>query len=76
MAGVALPPARLPLTPADPASADATPPADAPSTRSEELRSFLFFTVVMAPVLAVLLVSGYGFVVWMIQLVAGPPGPH
>jgi len=44
-----------------------------PSTRREELRSFLFFTVVMAPVLAVLIVAGYGFAVWMYQLVAGPP---
>ena len=35
----------------------------APSTRREELRSFLFFTVVMAPVLAVLLVASYGFAV-------------
>lgn len=49
---------------------------DAPSTRQEELRSFLFFTVVMAPVLAVLIVSGYGFVIWMTQLFFGPPGPH
>ena len=48
-----------------------TPP---PSTRQEELRSFLFFTVVMAPVLAVAVVGGYGFLVWMYQLVAGPPG--
>ena len=48
---------------------------DAPSTRQEELRSFLFFTVVMAPVLAVLLVASYGFVVWMVQMIAGPPGP-
>ena len=48
---------------------------NAPSTREEELRSFLFFTVVMAPVLAVAIVSGYGFIVWMIQLFAGPPGP-
>lgn len=47
----------------------------APSTRQEEWRSFLFFTVVMAPVLAVIIVSGYGFIVWMIQLIAGPPGP-
>ena len=47
--------------------------AESPSTRSEELRSFLFFTVVMAPVLAVMLVGGYGFAVWMFQLVAGPP---
>ena len=44
-----------------------------PSTRTEELRSFLFFTVVMAPVLAVMIVGGYGFLVWMYQLVAGPP---
>jgi periplasmic nitrate reductase NapE len=44
------------------------------STREEEIRSFLFFTVVMAPVLAVLLVAGYGFVIWMYQLIAGPPG--
>ena len=43
------------------------------STRQEELRSFLFFTVVMAPVLAVLLVASYGFAVWMYQLIAGPP---
>ena len=48
----------------------ASPP---PSTRQEELRSFLFFTVVMAPVLAVMIVGGYGFLVWMVQLVAGPP---
>lgn len=43
-------------------------------TRAQELRSFLFLSVVMAPVLAVIIVSGYGFVVWMVQLVAGPPG--
>ena len=56
-------------------SAEGREPDGAPSsTRQEELRSFLFFTVVMAPVLAVLLVSGYGFAVWMIQLIAGPPG--
>ena len=44
------------------------------STRREELRSFLFFTVVMAPMLAVAVVGGYGFLVWMYQLIAGPPG--
>ena len=50
------------------------PPVDPPSTRQEELRSFFFFTVVMAPVLAVTIVAGYGFIVWMYQLIAGPPG--
>jgi len=43
-------------------------------TKAQELRSFLFLSVIMAPVLAVILVSGYGFVVWMYQIVAGPPG--
>jgi nitrate reductase NapE len=44
------------------------------STRQEEWRSFLFFTVVMAPAIAVAVVVGYGFLVWMYQLIAGPPG--
>lgn len=54
-------------------SSDPNAASQPPSTRQEELRSFLFFTVVMAPVLAVLIVGGYGFLVWMVQLVAGPP---
>jgi nitrate reductase NapE len=49
-------------------------PAAGGSTRQEELRSFLFFTVVMAPLLAAGIVGGYGFLVWMYQLIAGPPG--
>ena len=44
------------------------------ATRREELRSILFLSVVMAPVLAVIVVAGYGFLVWMVQLIAGPPG--
>ena len=43
-------------------------------TKAQELRSFLFLTVVMAPVIAGIVVAGWGFLVWMIQLVAGPPG--
>jgi len=43
-------------------------------TKAQELRSFLFLSVVMAPVLAVIIVGGYGFLVWMYQLLAGPPG--
>ena len=45
-----------------------------PSTRTEEWRSFAFLSVVMAPVLAVLIVAGYGFAVWFFQILAGPPG--
>ena len=42
--------------------------------KKEEWRTWLFFTVFVAPILAVVVVSGWGFLVWMYQLlVAGPP---
>ena len=45
-----------------------------PQRKTEEFRSWLFLTVVMVPVLAVLTVSSYGFVVWMWQtFISGPP---
>ena len=43
--------------------------------KKRELRVFLFLTVVLAPIIAVLVVGGYGFLVWIYQLMAGPPGP-
>ena len=49
-------------------------PGDAPFTKAQELKSFLFLSVVMAPILAGVIVAGYGFAVWMYQLIAGPPG--
>jgi len=45
------------------------------ATKRQELKAFLGLAVVLAPVLAVLVVSGWGFLVWMVQLFAGPPGP-
>jgi nitrate reductase NapE len=47
-----------------------------PHSKAEELKAFLLLAIVMAPVLAVALVSGYGFLVWVLQLIAGPPGPR
>ncbi|CAG2147163.1 hypothetical protein LMG26411_03087 [Cupriavidus numazuensis] len=44
-----------------------------PQRKKEELRSFLFLTAVMVPVLSVITVAGYGFIVWMSQLISGPP---
>lgn len=43
----------------------------APRTRAEELKAFLLLTGVIAPVLAVVIVAGYGFFVWMYQLFTG-----
>jgi nitrate reductase NapE len=45
-------------------------------SKTDELRAFVLLAVVMAPVLAVAVVSGWGFIVWMFQLIAGPPGPQ
>ena len=45
-----------------------------PSTKKEEVRSFAFLTILMAPALAGLLIAAYGFLVWFYQMVvAGPP---
>ncbi len=42
-------------------------------TRRREWIVFLILTGVIAPGLAVAIVGGYGFAVWMYQLIAGPP---
>ena len=47
--------------------------ASQPSKR-RELLLFLFITVVLFPVLSVMLVGGYGFLVWIWQMFNGPPG--
>lgn len=40
-------------------------------TKAQELRAFFFLTIVTAPILAVMVVGGYGFFIWMYQLVTG-----
>lgn len=48
-------------------------PANKSTARSRELYMFLFLTVVLAPALSVAIVGGYGFAIWIYQLIAGPP---
>jgi periplasmic nitrate reductase NapE len=43
--------------------------------RRDELIVFLIIAALVWPVVPVGVVGGYGFVVWMYQVVAGPPGP-
>ncbi len=43
--------------------------------KKSELKIFVFLTVFLAPLLSVLIVGGYGFLVWMSQILIGPPGP-
>ena len=45
----------------------------ADNSKRRELWGFLFLTVIFAPALAIAIVGGYGFLVWMYQLVRGPP---
>lgn len=43
------------------------------ASRRREWLTFLILTLIILPALAVIFVGGFGFVVWMEQLVNGPP---
>lgn len=49
---------------------------EAQPTRKEELLAFLGLTVVAAPILSVMVVGGYGFAIWMMQLLWGSLPTH
>ena len=42
-------------------------------SKKEERRIVLFLTVFLFPLLTVLFIAGYGFVVWILQMIFGPP---
>lgn len=41
--------------------------------RKKELKVFLFLTVLLAPILSVAIVGGFGFMIWIYQIFVGPP---
>lgn len=47
----------------------------APIGKSQETRLYVFLLVFLFPLLSVITVAGYGFIVWFTQLIFGPPGP-
>jgi nitrate reductase NapE len=57
----------------DPTGTAEVPPEQ--PTRRAELLAFLTLAVLIWPVVAVGIVGSYGFLIWMSQLVFGPPGP-
>lgn len=62
------------MTEASTKSSSSQDSSQLPSRRAE----FFVFSVIAAliwPVVAVGIVGGYGFVIWMYQIVFGPPGP-
>lgn len=46
-----------------------------PPSRLRELITFFVLAFGIWPIVAVSFVGGYGFLIWMYQIVAGPPGP-
>lgn len=43
-------------------------------SKRNELVAFLFLTIAVAPVLSVMIVGAFGLVIWLSQLILGPPG--
>ncbi|MFV8781030.1 periplasmic nitrate reductase, NapE protein [Microbulbifer sp. SA54] len=43
--------------------------------KRREGRLVLFILVFLFPLLAVAIVGGYGFFIWIMQMIFGPPGP-
>lgn len=46
-----------------------------PNLRRKEFLTFFLLAFGIWPVVAVGVVGGYGFLVWMWQIIFGPPGP-
>lgn len=42
--------------------------------KKNELNTFLFLTIFLAPILSIAIVGGLGFGIWIYQLFMGPPG--
>lgn len=56
----------------DPSESRDTAP---PQSRRDEFIVFLTIAALIWPIVAVGVVGGYGFLVWMSQLILGSPGP-
>lgn len=48
-------------------------PEESVPNKRDERNAFILLAVLLAPALSVVIVGGYGFIVWMSQLVLGPP---
>jgi periplasmic nitrate reductase NapE len=54
---------------------DAQPVIGTKTGRGAEFFVFAIIVAFIWPVVAVGVVGGYGFLIWMMQLILGPPGP-
>lgn len=44
------------------------------NSKQSERNTFIFLTVFLAPILSIVIVGGFGFIVWISQILLGPPG--
>ena len=49
-------------------------PPRSDARRKQEMTVFLVLTLLLAPVLTITTIGGYGLSVWVYQMIAGPPG--
>lgn len=49
-------------------------PNSAELQKNHERNTFVFLAVFLAPILSVIIVGGFGFIVWISQILFGPPG--
>nr|WP_211333578.1 trimethylamine N-oxide reductase system protein TorE [Sinobacterium caligoides] len=42
--------------------------------KKNELKALAFITIFLFPILSIIGVGGYGFIIWMLQIIFGPPG--
>lgn len=68
-------PARFPSRAATTGQPAADPALPDPAAKRREIAMFVLLAVVIWPILSIAIVGGYGFLVWMSQLIMGPPGP-
>ena len=54
-------------------ASDATSTEEKDAEKKRERFVFLFITVILFPLLSVCLVGGMGFVIWISQIIFGPP---
>jgi nitrate reductase NapE len=42
--------------------------------KRSELKALAFIAIFLFPILSIIGVGGYGFIIWIMQLILGPPG--
>lgn len=50
-----------------------TDKSNSEATKKYEKNTFVFLAVFLAPILSIIIVGGFGFMIWISQMLFGPP---